>query len=105
MLTRLGCEVGLAADGAVAVSTVCEGERQYDLVLMDCMMPVMDGFDATRAIRAAGSSVPIIAMTANATEDDRRACLAAGMDDFASKPVTLEALEGILIRNLQVTPR
>ena len=105
MLTRLGCEVGLAADGAVAVSTVCEGERQYDLVLMDCMMPVMDGFEATRAIRAAGSSVPIIAMTANATEDDRRACLAAGMGDFASKPVTLEALEGILIRNLQVTPR
>jgi len=70
---------------------------------MDCIMPEMDGFEATRRLRSAGgraAEVPIIAMTANAFEDDRKACLAAGMNDFLSKPVRQSELaaklEGLL---------
>ena len=73
----------------------------YDVVLMDCVMPELDGFDATRAIRATSShvknrDVPIIAMTANAMSDDREICLKAGMDDYLSKPVRKDALGTML---------
>jgi CheY-like chemotaxis protein len=75
----------------------------YDLVFMDCMMPEMDGFQATRAIRQreaangdADEPVPIIALTANAMEGDRQACLDSGMDDYISKPVFLEKLRTCL---------
>ena len=89
MLERLSCEVTVVADGAAAVEAAIGAD--WDLVLMDCHMPVLDGYDATRAIReheAGGERhLAIVAMTANALAGDREACLAAGMDDYLAKPV------------------
>jgi two-component system, sensor histidine kinase and response regulator len=84
----LGYTADIARNGKEALSAIAS--ERYDLVLMDCLMPEMDGFEATRRIRAqAGyaSQVPIIAMTANAFTQDRDACLASGMTDYLSKPV------------------
>ncbi len=89
MLKNLGCAIDLASNGAEAVQAIASGE--YDLVLMDYQMPVMDGLHATRTIREGGgpgAKLPIIAMTANAFAEDRDACLAAGMNDYLAKPVT-----------------
>ena len=77
------------------------GLRKYDLVLMDCQMPEMDGYDATRAMRTCDKGVndpalPIIALTANALEGDREACLASGMTDFLPKPLKQETLYKLL---------
>jgi CheY-like chemotaxis protein len=97
MVAKLGYQVEVVSDGAQAVAAM-EG-ISYDAILMDCHMPVMDGFDATAAIRSmpgAASRVPIIAMTAGAQDEDRRRCLEAGMDDFLTKPVDLTALEDTL---------
>ncbi|CAI9417652.1 hybrid sensor histidine kinase/response regulator [Nocardioides sp. T2.26MG-1] len=98
LLSRLGFEVDLAETGAAAVEAVAA--QSYAAVLMDCRMPVMDGFEATARIRAreTGSRLPIIAMTASATEDDRLRCAAAGMDGFVPKPVDAAALERVLSR-------
>ncbi|WP_051378769.1 ATP-binding protein [Derxia gummosa] len=101
MLDCCGVDITLAADGREAVAAA--RGTAFDLVLMDCLMPVLDGYEATRHIRAieqAEARVPaaIIAVTANATEDDRRLCLAAGMDDFLAKPVSLDALRAVLDR-------
>ncbi len=98
MLEDLGCVVDVAANGAEAVQ---HWSRQaYDAVFMDCEMPVMNGFDATREIRRRESDTarrtPIVALTANALPSDRERCLAAGMDDFVAKPVREEALHAIL---------
>jgi two-component system, sensor histidine kinase and response regulator len=93
LLKRLGLGVDLAANGLEAVAAVQAGH--YDLVLMDCQMPEMDGFAATKAIRQleiAGRHIPIIALTANALDGERERCLAVGMDDYLSKPVRAEAL-------------
>jgi signal transduction histidine kinase/ActR/RegA family two-component response regulator len=95
-LVHLGCTVVLAGDGAAAVRATLEAEPPVHLVLMDCQMPVMDGFSATRKLRALGWTGPIVALTANASPQDRRACLDAGMDDFATKPVTLDELQQAL---------
>jgi PAS domain S-box-containing protein len=99
-LQRLGYNADVATNGLEAVDATARSD--YDLVLMDCQMPDMDGFDATRAIRrreaATGSHVSIVAMTANAMEGDRETCLAAGMDGYLAKPVTLEDLRGVLTR-------
>jgi signal transduction histidine kinase/CheY-like chemotaxis protein len=97
MLERLGHAVTLVENGAEAVQIVERGT--VDLVLMDCHMPVMDGYAATRAIRALASPfdrVPIIAMTANEGPSDVKQSLEAGMNDHLTKPVTLGALESIL---------
>ena len=71
-------------------------ENKFDLILMDMQMPEMDGMQATRMLREHGMLVPIIAITANAYQDDRNACLEPGMNDFVTKPVDLDALNTIL---------
>ncbi len=100
MLARWGCEVAVVADGAAAIAAVRGGA--YDLVLMDCEMPEVDGYDATRRIRAEAQPgtrrLPIIALTAHALEEDRSKCIAAGMDDYLSKPVVADELERTLLR-------
>jgi len=101
MLHKLGYRVDIAKNGFEALNAFASA--RYDLILMDCVMPEMDGFEATRRLRSSGghaAEVPIIAMTANAFADDRKACLAAGMTDFLSKPVRqaelATKLEGLL---------
>jgi signal transduction histidine kinase/DNA-binding response OmpR family regulator len=100
MLEKAGHRVDLVSNGREAVAAL--DRKPYDLVLMDCLMPEMDGFEATRAIRAAevgtGRHVPIMALTANATHRDREQCLAAGMDDYLAKPFTGPALAAALER-------
>jgi CheY-like chemotaxis protein/HPt (histidine-containing phosphotransfer) domain-containing protein len=85
LLERLGAEAIVVPNGRRAIDAVRAGD--LDLVLMDCHMPEMDGFAATRAIRSEGSSVPIIALTADAMSGDRDICLAAGMNDYLPKPI------------------
>jgi CheY-like chemotaxis protein len=99
ILEKLGCQVDLAANGSEAVKKV--SEIGYDLVLMDCQMPELDGFEATREIRRLPDTlarVPIVAMTANAMPGDRERCLEAGMDDYVAKPVRVKDLEEMLSR-------
>lgn len=99
MLTKLGLEVDIANNGREAAELV--SKNSYDIILMDCQMPEMDGFEATMLIRKQiknKAQLPIIAVTANASENDRTACLEAGMDDFLSKPYTFKHLEQVIIR-------
>jgi hypothetical protein len=106
MVERLGYRADVASDGAAAVSIL--EHIQYDAVLMDCQMPEMDGYEATRQIRAnenGGRRVPIIAMTAAALAGDRERCLAAGMDDYISKPVKLHIVAALLERWIAVASR
>jgi CheY-like chemotaxis protein len=97
ILKRLGAEIVVAADGAEAVAAAAA--QPFDLILMDCQMPVLDGFQATAAIRAAEGPhrrTPIVALTANAMQGDRDRCLEAGMDDYLAKPVQREELAFLL---------
>jgi CheY-like chemotaxis protein len=103
LLQSLGCRVDVAQNGREAVERT--SERHYDVVLMDCQMPVMDGYEATLRIRqreqsAHGSNrTTIVAMTAFAMKEDRRQCLEAGMDDYIAKPVTKESLVSLMRRH------
>jgi signal transduction histidine kinase/CheY-like chemotaxis protein len=95
MLKQLGHVVTVVPNGRQALEALASGH--FDLVLMDCNMPELDGLEATRQLRAGAAAVrnpdvPVIALTANALDDDRLACLAAGMNDFLSKPVSIQAL-------------
>ena len=107
MLEMLGCRITIAPNGRAAVEAATTG--RFDLILMDCQMPEMDGFTATAAIRRQEATatdrrhVPIIALTANAMEGDRARCLAAGMDDYLTKPFTVAQLYAFLTQWL--TPR
>ncbi|WP_136680811.1 hybrid sensor histidine kinase/response regulator [Neptunomonas sp. XY-337] len=101
LLEQIGVHVDIVSNGLECVQLL-ERER-YDAVLMDCQMPVMDGYEATRMIRSPHSNVlhhdtPIIAMTANAMQEDRRKCLDAGMDDYIAKPVDTEKLRKAIVR-------
>ena len=104
LFTSLGHEIDIVGNGALAVQAV--RQKQYDLVLMDCQMPEMDGYDATQAIRKwekeQGNPQPltIIALTAHAMTGDREACMAAGMNDYLAKPYTLEQLDSLLKRHI-----
>jgi CheY-like chemotaxis protein len=100
LLERRGLEVDVAGDGAEALATLAPEHRA---VFMDCQMPGVDGYEATRRIRAAeelagGDRLPIIAMTANALEGDRERCLRAGMDDYLAKPLSGAEVEAVLER-------
>jgi len=97
ILATAGCVVSLARDGAEAVAAVrgtSSAGTAFDLVLMDVQMPVMDGLAATREIRASPGfeALPIIAMTANAMTEDRDRCIAAGMNDYITKPIDPDAM-------------
>ena len=98
MLTALGYNTLLAANGKEAIAS-CK-ENEIDLILMDCQMPVMDGFEATEKIRAAGADTPIVALTANASKEDEALCQQAGMNGFLAKPITIDFLAKELARLL-----
>jgi CheY-like chemotaxis protein len=95
LIKMLGLDCGCADNCEIALDKLREGD--FDMVLMDCNMPELDGLEATRQLRAGAAGVrdadvTVIALTANAMDGDREACLAAGMDDFLSKPVSIHAL-------------
>jgi CheY-like chemotaxis protein len=104
LLERLGCRVDVASNGHEALKMV--QSIPFDIVFMDCQMPEMDGFEATRAIRAwegmsrigqsPATHLPIVALTANAMQGDRERCLAAGMDDYITKPLARSDLARVL---------
>jgi CheY-like chemotaxis protein/HPt (histidine-containing phosphotransfer) domain-containing protein len=96
LLKRWGHRVSVADNGQVALEALAA--RQFDLVFMDMMMPVMDGMEATRRFRATeqGRRTPIVAMTANAMQGDRERCIAVGMDDYISKPIEVAELQRLL---------
>ena len=101
LLEKMGHTLDLAADGQEGIEKI--GAQRYDAILMDCQMPVIDGYEVTRRVRAgavpgADPRVPIIAFTAYAMADDRRKCLAAGMDDYVSKPVSATELRAAFVR-------
>jgi signal transduction histidine kinase/ActR/RegA family two-component response regulator len=95
-LTRAGADVTVAENGQIALDAT-ESQR-FDLILMDMQMPVLDGYQATRALRRRGSTIPIIALTANARVEDSNLCLAAGCDDFVAKPFTRRSLIEVCCR-------
>jgi two-component system sensor histidine kinase/response regulator len=99
-LRELGFFATVVANGREAIDVIKQAD--FDAVLMDCQMPAMDGFEATKHIRewekTTGKHVPIIAMTASALSSDREKCLAAGMDDYLSKPVTYDSLDSVLFK-------
>ena len=101
LLARLDCRVEVATDGAQALEALAQ--HRYDVVLMDCRMPGMSGYETTREIRrreGSGPRVPIVALTANALRGDRERCLAAGMTDYLAKPVDLASLARVLGRQV-----
>ncbi len=104
MLESIGCEVEIAENGSEAVDALAA--KQFDLIFMDCQMPVMDGFEATRTIRSQSSqnNIPVVALTANAMERDRELCIASGMDDYLSKPVKQNELQSTLEKWLYQRP-
>lgn len=99
MLEKRGIQAEIVHNGQEALDLWQQQSQSFDLILMDCHMPVMDGLEATRRIReAGGGKIPIIAMTANAMKGDRERCLEAGMDDYISKPVRDAMFDEVLLR-------
>jgi len=107
VLKRLGHEVVAVVNGQEALDALANAV--FDVVLMDCQMPVMDGFEATRQLRAgragaAAQTTPVVALTANAMVGDRERCIAAGMDEYVAKPLKVEALQAALAQVLHPGP-
>jgi CheY-like chemotaxis protein len=102
LLAKLQLQVDIAVNGLEAVQKATE--TAYDLILMDCQMPEMDGYEATRTLRAQGIATPIVALTANALEGDREKCLACGMNDYLSKPIQADKLRETLAKWLCQSP-
>lgn len=103
MIKRFGGRVTVAVNGAEALKKI--SDQRFDLIFMDCQMPIMDGFETTRTIRGMEGEIrdiPIIAMTAHALKEDRRNCLDAGMDDYLSKPVDKDKLGDVLQKFCEV---
>ena len=103
MTERLGYELDVVTDGRAAIEAVSSG-RRYSLILMDCQMPELDGFEATRLIREIAGDpgqTPIVALTASAYAADRQRCLDAGMNDFLAKPITFALFASTLARWLE----
>lgn len=103
LLEKVGCTVIIANNGVESLEALKHDE--FDIILMDCQMPIMDGFEASNNIRKSGNSIPIIALTANAQESDRQACLQAGMSDFLSKPFKPKQLYQKVWQNMQTTDK
>jgi CheY-like chemotaxis protein len=103
MVEKIGCKADVVANGREAIEAL--GRIHYHLVLMDCQMPEMDGYEATKQIRQLetnGHHIPVIALTANASVDERTRCLSIGMDDYLSKPVRFNELASTVKRWLPV---
>ena len=98
-LNKLGLKTDIADNGQAAVKAISENE--YDLVFMDCLMPEMDGYTATRKIRAMGKTMPVIALTADAFTENKDKCISAGMTDYISKPFKRHALRQLLTKYLK----
>ena len=102
MLTKAGFKVDIASNGQEAVNKLLAKPKDFDLVFMDIQMPVMDGFDATAAIRKAGfNNLPIVAMTAHAMKGYRQKCIDAGMDDYVTKPIKKDAVIDVIKRQMR----
>ena len=108
ILEEFGLEADIANDGLEALNALKSAQEKsepYHIVLMDCQMPNMDGYDATRAIRSSNGeidrSIPVVAMTANAMQGDKEKCFASGMDDYLSKPIDDDKLKKVLIKYLK----
>ena len=100
MISRLGYTVDMVENGQEALNRLAEGHH-YDLIFLDCHMPVMDGYEASRRIRlqeGKGGGIPIIAMTADIYPETRTQCLESGMNDFLTKPVTLDAIRDVILK-------
>ena len=100
ILEEVGFVIDTAEDGTIAVKKVRENGNAYDLVLMDIQMPIMNGYDATKTIREFNKDIPIIAMTANAFEEDKKNSLEAGMNDHIAKPIDVNVLKRALKKHL-----
>jgi len=102
MLKRLGYQFEIAGNGqeAIEILSAADSAKPFDLVLMDCQMPVLDGFATTKSLRDSDQfqQLPVIALTAGATSQEQKMCYEAGMNDFLSKPITIEALEKVLLK-------
>lgn len=102
LLQQMGIELTVVDNGQAAIDFLSHENAHVDLILMDCQMPTLDGFEATARLRAQGLSTPIVALTAYARAEDEQQCLAAGMNDFLSKPFRQSELKEVLIRWLGV---
>lgn len=99
MLKRLGFSADIANNGAEVIKAL--GQDGYELIFMDCQMPILDGYEATKVIRASESEhIPIVALTANAMPGDEEKCLAAGMDDYIAKPLSIITIQKTLDKYL-----